>query len=285
MSNKSTGPTSSIIVPAYNEENCIGPTLDALTREMIPGEFDIIVVCNGCQDNTANIAQDTCKQVRVVETSVASKTNALNIGLHEAKCRTVVFLDADIQTSAASVRLLLNSLITTKQKLAYGKALFNTDSCLPAVQAFYKAWRMNPYFDGGKVGGFFAVSDAGLNTLGTFPDLINDDEFVRRKLMANSIYVPEAKYTVQPPRTLSSLIRVRSRIYRGNKQLVSLKVPLAGNQQHSNSLRFIQRLARDPSAWLGAMIFAAVAVAAHLRNRTFDTNHWEQDPTARAVEG
>ena len=286
MSTKSTDPSCSVIIPAYNERNCIGSTLHSLTKEAKTGEFDVIIVCNGCSDNTAEIAREACEQARIVETPVASKTNALNIGLQEARCKMVVFLDADIKTSATSVRLLLKALIASNCDLAFGKAEFNTKNCSPAVGAFYQAWHLNPYFDGGKVGGFFAVSAAGLKRLSSFPDLTNDDEYVRRMLMANSVFVPAATYAVEPPRTLASLIKVRSRVYRGNKQLAALNVPAAHNQQHDNASRFLWRLVRNPRAWAGAFVFATVAVAAHLRNRAVKTiDRWEQDLTARAIQG
>lgn len=286
MSTEPHGPSCTIIMPAYNEENCVGSTLNSLMKDMVPGEFDIVVVCNGCHDNTANIAKEAAEHVRVFETNVASKSNALNIGIKEAISETLVFLDADIKTSASSVRYLLRSLASTECDLAYGKAIFNTASCSAPVRAFYKAWRLNPYFDGGKVGGFFVVSQAGKSSLGTFPKLTNDDEFVRRRLMAKSVYVPTATYTVEPPRTLSSLIKVRSRVYRGNRELACLDVPVASNQQHANGSRFLQRLLRSPSAWAGAIVFAVVAAAAHLRNRLLNNaSQWEQDPTARTAQG
>lgn len=278
-------PTCSVIIPAYNEENCIGATLRALTKGLCVREFDIIVVCNGCSDNTAEAAIAAFPQARVIETEVASKTHALNIGVQEAHCETVVFLDADIKTTASSVRLLLSALRATRQHLAYGKASFRTTKCSAPVRSFYKAWKLNPYFDGGKVGGFFAVSKAGLNSLGRFPRVTNDDEYVRRKLMAKSVFVPAATYIVEPPRTVLSLIKVRSRVYRGNRELTSLSVPVAVNQRHENGYRFLRRLMSTPSAWGGACVFTVVAIAAHLRNRFFNTSgQWEQDPTARTAQ-
>lgn len=286
MSIKPNKPACSIVIPAYNEETCIRSTLLALTRGMMPGEFEIIVICNGCQDNTAVAARDTCEVARVIETSVTSKTNALNIGIKETNSQTVVFLDADIKTTTKSVRLLVQSLEATESYLAFGKAQFNSQECTAAVRAFYNAWRLNPYFDGGKVGGFFAVSRMGLKKLGTFPNLTNDDEYVRRTLMEKAVMVPAAKYIVEPPRTLSSLTKVRSRVYRGNRELASLNVPTASNQQQLGGYRFLTRLLRNPRVWAGALVFAAVAVAAHVRNRLLrETNRWEQDTTARTTEG
>ena len=46
----------SVIVPAHNEENYLGATLDALRRQD-HGWFEVIVVANGCTDATAKIAR------------------------------------------------------------------------------------------------------------------------------------------------------------------------------------------------------------------------------------
>ena len=52
----------SIIIPAHNEENRIQKTLDKLVDEFYKdnkerGDYEIIVVCNGCRDNTYNIVK------------------------------------------------------------------------------------------------------------------------------------------------------------------------------------------------------------------------------------
>jgi cellulose synthase/poly-beta-1,6-N-acetylglucosamine synthase-like glycosyltransferase len=70
----------SIIVPAHDEETLIGAGLEALTRGAEPGELEVIVVCNGCRDATADVARRVGEPVRVIETPVASKIHALNLG-------------------------------------------------------------------------------------------------------------------------------------------------------------------------------------------------------------
>ncbi len=275
-----------IIIPSYNEEHSIAGTLHNLTKGMRRGEFEITVICNGCSDRTAEVARAACPEVRVLETPLASKTAALNLGLTTAGTTPLVFLDADIKTSAAAVRRLVQEITESGCDLAYGKAKFNVAQCSAFVRKFYQAWQLNPYFDGGKVGGFFAVSRVGLDRLGLFPALTNDDEFAHRKLFANAIHVRSAAYTVEPPRTLLSLIKVRSRVYRGNRELSSQGIQTTANQKHGNATRFFRRLVFRPNVWLGACIFALVAACAHARNRFLPGSvHWEQDQTARVAQG
>src|SRR5438270_4228524 len=55
----------SVIVPAHNEENYLGLTLDAVERQNYP-HFEIIVVANGCSDKTAEIAENHCHRLVVL---------------------------------------------------------------------------------------------------------------------------------------------------------------------------------------------------------------------------
>ena len=69
----------SIVVPARNESPVIARTLKAMTNGAAPGEIDLIVVCNGCTDDTATVARSFGPPVRVIETEVGGKANALNL--------------------------------------------------------------------------------------------------------------------------------------------------------------------------------------------------------------
>jgi glycosyltransferase involved in cell wall biosynthesis len=277
-------PICTIIVPAFNEAAVIGGTLRHLLNGALPGEFDVIVVCNGCKDQTADMARAAAPADRVMELEAASKTAALNAGIAAAKTGPVVFLDADIKTAASSVRQLVHRLNWSDAFLAYGQACFNTNASGWAVRAFYRAWRQNPYFDNHKMGGFFAISTAGLRELGSLPQVTNDDEYVRRKLMKNSVWVEAAPYRIEAPRDLISLVRVRSRVYRGNRGLAARELNKPETAAHSTARLFASRLAKAPALWPGACVFAVVAVAAHVRNRMLaGTTTWEQDKSARSA--
>ncbi|MGA8273701.1 MAG: glycosyltransferase, partial [Candidatus Sulfotelmatobacter sp.] len=84
----------SIIIPAHNEGAVIARTLKAMTDGAQPAELDIIVVCNGCSDDTAAVARRFSPAVRVLETAIAGKTNALNLGDEAARSFPRVYVDA-----------------------------------------------------------------------------------------------------------------------------------------------------------------------------------------------
>src|SRR6478735_2382051 len=47
----------SVVIPAHNEAQVIEPNLRALLAGVEPGAFEVVVVCNGCTDATADIAR------------------------------------------------------------------------------------------------------------------------------------------------------------------------------------------------------------------------------------
>ena len=69
---------TSIVIPAYNEGSVIERCLEALLADAGPDEFEIVVVCNGCKDDTAARARafGAKANVKVVETPVGSKIGA-----------------------------------------------------------------------------------------------------------------------------------------------------------------------------------------------------------------
>src|SRR5437899_400561 len=82
----------SVIIPAHNEQDYLGRTLDSLKRQNYP-RFEVIVVANGCTDATAEVARDHCD--RLIDLSQKSLGVARNLGARMAKGEILVFLDAD----------------------------------------------------------------------------------------------------------------------------------------------------------------------------------------------
>ncbi|MGW3458071.1 bifunctional polysaccharide deacetylase/glycosyltransferase family 2 protein [Streptomyces olivaceoviridis] len=101
-----TGPVS-VIVPAYNEKECIANTLQSLARSTHP--IEIIVVDDGSTDGTSRIARDAAESlgmtnVRVVRQENAGKPAALNNGVRDASYDIVVMMDGDTVFEPDTVR-------------------------------------------------------------------------------------------------------------------------------------------------------------------------------------
>lgn len=86
-----TARVTSIVIPAHNEGRVIGRLLDALLADAdgnngTPADGpDIVVVCNGCTDDTARVAGARGPRVRVVEIPTPSKHTALRVGDEHAR--------------------------------------------------------------------------------------------------------------------------------------------------------------------------------------------------------
>ncbi|MER5469594.1 bifunctional polysaccharide deacetylase/glycosyltransferase family 2 protein [Streptomyces sp. NPDC002685] len=94
----SWGPTVTrpvtVIVPAYNEKECIANTLKSLAKSTHP--IEIIVVDDGSEDNTSEIAESLgMPNVRVIRQENAGKPAALNNGVRNASYDIVVMMDGD----------------------------------------------------------------------------------------------------------------------------------------------------------------------------------------------
>lgn len=105
----------SLVIPAYNEEKRILRTLEAYTKALrIPHE--LIVVPNGCSDNTQALVQKFIDAHRenpirsVVIPEAVGKGGAIRKGFSEAKGDVVGFVDADLATPVQDVLRLFQTL-------------------------------------------------------------------------------------------------------------------------------------------------------------------------------
>jgi glycosyltransferase involved in cell wall biosynthesis len=100
-----TAPSLLLLIPAYNEEHRIEPVLReyaAYFRTQYPGQFQIVVVLNGCRDNTLGVVRRVATEFPCIRTlefaEPIGKGGALIEGLKlalEAGPDLVGYVDAD----------------------------------------------------------------------------------------------------------------------------------------------------------------------------------------------
>lgn len=133
------GPLGSAIIPAHNEAAVISRCLDLLLDGFKPGELDVVVVCNGCTDNTADIARSAGHEVRVIEIDIASKIAALRAGEKAVTDFPRLYLDADVMLTGAAARRVLEYLRSADSLVARPPIKYDTERSSLLVRSYYRA--------------------------------------------------------------------------------------------------------------------------------------------------
>lgn len=107
----------SIVVPTYNEQDRIGPTLEEYVqtyRGSHPGAFELIVVLNGCRDGTRGVVEAfaaTAPEVLMLEfPDPLGKGRAVHEGLDAARGAFLAYVDADNMVRAPETAKLTAAL-------------------------------------------------------------------------------------------------------------------------------------------------------------------------------
>lgn len=228
------GPTPwvTVLVPAYNEVDVIGATLDSLQAQ-VGVDAEIIVIDDGSRDGTAEAA--TRPGVRVITQANAGKWAALNRGVMNARGDVVVAVDADTILDPDAVRLLARwfadpaigavsgtakvgnrrTLTTLWQHVEYVTS-FNLDrrayarlNAITVVPGALGAWRRQAVIDVGGYSGRTLAEDAELT-------------ISLRRAGWRIAYEPGAVAWTEAPESLRALARQRLRWTYGTLQVLWL---------------------------------------------------------------
>ncbi|MGW2830863.1 glycosyltransferase [Streptomyces sp. NPDC001286] len=280
---------TSIVIPAHNEAPVIGRLLDALLADSASEDDpDIVVVCNGCTDDTASVAAARGPRVRVVEIPVPSKHAALRAGDDHARGFPRVYVDADVVIGGADVRKLTEPLEDeTSGILATApQRRIPLAGCAWRVRAYYRVWQRLPAVREGLFGrGVIAVSKAGHARLSALPPLMADDLAASLAFTARERRVVDAAgVVIRPPRTWPDLIRRRIRAAVSTAQVEQHQGPHQASARTSKAdLKAIVR--EKPGLLPSVVVFVAAALAARRGSRKAiraqDFGTWLRDESSR----
>jgi glycosyltransferase involved in cell wall biosynthesis len=280
---------ASIIIPAHNEENVIKRCLTHFHEGVHNQEYEVIIVCNGCTDNTANLVREMNGKIKVIETEVASKIHALNLGDKHASFHPRIYLDADVEITHRDLKKVIKTLNSGEYLAAAPKPNFVYNQASFLVSRFYKVWSNVPYFDNGMLGcGFYGLTEEGRKRFSHFPDIIADDEYIRLQYNGDErVTVKDASFNVFSPKTLSGLVKIKTRSHYGNKQLQALYPEIFKNENKKNE-NFLKTAIRNPSVLIHMPTYLLLKVYIHLRVRMKlrDGKYhetWERDETSRNI--
>lgn len=222
---------ASVVIPAHNEEAVIGRVLDELASLVSSGSIEISVICNGCSDETESVAR-RYPGVRVFSTPLASKTEALNLGDRVATRFPRVYLDADVEISAAALMQIVRALEVDGGVIAaHPEYIYRTEHSSPLVKAYYRSrTRLLPGFYGHLWGaGCYALTAVARSRFEEFPRVVADDLWVDSLFDGTEKVAVTTAPPVQvfAPRDSRSLIRVLGRVNSGRREVES-DVSLSG---------------------------------------------------------
>lgn len=259
-------PRVSVIIPANNEAALIGGCLDALLdSEKVPGGYEVIVVANGCSDDTAARArayEGRFDALTVLDLPEGGKIGALNAGDAAARGVIRVYLDADVTVSPGLLAALAVALDGDRPAYASGRVRITATGAVS--RAYARIWRQVPFMRAGVPGcGVFAMNAAGRARWGDWPAIISDDTFARLSFAPSERRLVRASYDWPIAEGWYALVKVRRRQDAGVDQIAALYPALPDNDDKAPfpTQEKLRTALRDP---VGFAIYAGVALMSKL---------------------
>lgn len=273
---------ATVIVPAHNEANVIRRCLDSLVGQA--GLDRIIVACNGCTDDTVMIVRQFYPDVTCLDLEVPSKVYALNEAEKYIVSWPVFYIDADVVLSANAVAEVVAGMKSKNLLLAAPSPEIDTSSSPWLVRQFYKIWLKLPYIREGVIATCsFVISEEGRKRFAEFPDVISDDGFVRSHFHSHELgNVDTARVFVSAPRTVRSLVKIKSRARLGNMELKARRLGLEKASPEYTRILPSLLFSRD---FISVCIYLAFTLVFRMRARqqfrNIDSYQWEVDHSSR----
>ena len=262
----------SVIIPASNEAGYIGPCLDALFASApVPGGAEVIVVANGCRDDTVArarafeaVAKAAGWRLTVLNRAEGGKIAALNAGDSVARGDMRAYLDADVIVSPDLMAQIVRALSVDAARYASGQAEIPRAKSA-VTRAYARFWQSLPFATSAAPGyGLFAVNAAGRARWGAFPKLISDDTFVRLQFAPAERIGCKATYSWPMIEGFAALVRVRRRQDAGVAEIADHYPQILAREgkQRLGAMGLLARALRDP---VGFTVYAAVSVVVKAR--------------------
>jgi glycosyltransferase involved in cell wall biosynthesis len=283
---------ASVVIPAHDEAGVIIRCLDALFTGVAAGELDVVVACNGCRDETAELARTSGHPVRVLELDVASKAAALRAGDEAATTFPRLYLDADVTLDGASARIVAQRL-RDGAVAARPPLLYDSSRSSAPVRSYYRARSRIPAVLRSLWGaGVYGLSAEGRGRFDAFPDVGADDLWLDRQFGREEIEIVDcAPVVVTVPRRSRDLARILRRTYKGKAETR----PEFGRDDRArettaSTLQDLRDLAATgPRAACDAATYAAFASGTRLElavrtvlGAPVLAGGWERDDSSRA---
>lgn len=244
----------SVIIPAHDE----AATLPHLLAGLQGDALEVVVVCNGCMDDSAQVARKHAPRATVIEIAEASKIAALRAGDDVASTFPRFYVDADIEVDAATLRALASRLMAGRLAVAPTARHDTTGSSWP-VRSYYRILPLLPVVSTSIVGtGCIGLSEVARSRFDDWPSVLADDYFLDGLFDAAEKERVEATGSrVTAPLGVADLVARRVRVIRANRQVdaLGLRAAPAGRAQG-----LVGVLRRHPTRVLDMTVFVVVSL-------------------------
>ena len=259
-----------LIIPAHDESAYIDGCLDNLLAQDYAGPVEVIVVANGCPDDTADRARartdDFARRgwsLRVEELAQGGKIGALNHGDACAGPGIRCYLDADLRMAPRLLSRMIEVLDVPEPRYAGGRLVVAPAKSWVS-RRYGRFWQTLPFVARTVTGaGQYGVNAAGRARWGAFPHIISDDTYARLQFDESERILIDEPFYWTIVEGFGTLVRVRRRQDNGVAELGRLYPELLSRQGHvrPGKVELLRLAAADP---LGFATYAAVALAVRL---------------------
>lgn len=257
----------SVLIPAHNESAYISACLGHLyaSRPLPEGvEVEVLVLANGCSDDTAAKARRLEPppgwQLQVLERLDGGKLAALNEGDRKATGDVLIYLDADVTVEPELLAELATALTPERALYASGTPVVSR-AASAFTRAYAAVWQELPFVTTGAPGfGLFAMTRKGRGRWGDWPAIISDDTFARLSFTPEERLRLPGRYHWPMVEGFRNLVRVRRRQNIGVEEIARLYPDLPQNDDlRPLTCAHLMRIAlRHP---FGMMAYLAVSLA------------------------
>ncbi|MFK7837219.1 MAG: glycosyltransferase family 2 protein [Sulfitobacter sp.] len=260
-----------VLIPAHDEAAYLPACLDALlASDPVPSRAEVIVIANGCTDNTAEIARgfeaaaiNKGWTLSVLDVAQGGKLGAWNAGEAAASGDVLIYLDADVHVSPPLIAEIAKALSGSASRYASGVPKVTITGQDAITRHFTRFWQGIPFMTCGVPGfGVFAMNRAGRARWGDWPDIISDDTFARLNFTPAERVGVSAPYDWPMIEGFKRLVQVRRRQDAGVAEIAARYPALMGNDDgHDGAQPLWRRAVADP---VGFAAFAAVRITVRL---------------------
>lgn len=261
---------TSVLIPAHDEAAYLPGCLRALlASEDVAGGVEVIVIANGCSDETAEVARGFTAQTQargwelmVLELAKGDKLGAWNAGEAAAGGAVLIYLDADVTVSPPLIAQLAEALDTDAPRYASGRPRVTVPEDT-LTRRYTRFWLTTPFMTRGVPGfGVFAMNRNGRARWGDWPDIISDDTFARLNFTPEERLSVPASYDWPMVEGFARLVKVRRRQDIGVAEIARRYPELVTHDDPPGGTRPVWRRAfQDPAAFAA---FCAVRAAINL---------------------